>query len=376
MVPHKPRITILRSNPVAPDPRVEKEARALAQFGEVHILAWDRTGKLPKREDLGFAVIERLSAPSKYGSVAILGQLVKFNIWLAWKLCTGPRTIVHACDLDTGFTAAIITRLRGQHFIYDMFDMYAEASSEILPPAALRIATALESWIVRVADATIIVDEGRRVQIKDMRPRNLAIVYNSPEDLGVVSSQSHQTLRVFYAGVLARNRGFEYLARAITSIPETTLLIAGFGPDEDFVESEITSHPNAIFLGKIPYAEVLRYSQESDVLFALYDPQVKNHRFSSPNKLFEAMMLGKPIIVSDGTGMSDIVIAVGNGIVVPYGDEKALAEAIKKLHDPELRQHLGIKGRQAYEQLYGWERMREVLSEVYRPFVSDLPKPA
>ena len=360
----RPRITLLRSNPVSPDPRVEKEARLLSELAEVTILAWDRTGTLPRHEERAYATIERFNGPAPYGSLAILGQLVRFNLWLAWKLLRHPGNIVHACDLDTGFTAALVSLIRRFPLVYDMFDMYAEANSELLPAPALRLAVALESWVVRVARVTIIVDEARRAQIKGMRPKQLAVIYNAPEDQGAATPTQNSKLEVFYAGVLAKNRGFAYLVKAIAGLPKVHLSVAGFGQDEEFVRQEVESH-QATFLGRIPYEEVLEHSRQADVLFALYDPIVKNHRYSSPNKLFEAMMLGKPIIVSDGTGMSDIVTKVGNGLVVPYGDADALTAAVGRLTDPKLRQEMGVKGRRAYEATYGWTKMADTLRGVY-----------
>jgi glycosyltransferase involved in cell wall biosynthesis len=125
--------------------------------------------------------------------------------------------------------------------------------------------------------------------------------------------------------------------------------------------------PHVTFIGTIPYDEVIRRTLQSDLLFALYDPNVPNNRYASPNKLFEAMMCGKPILVSDGTAMAEIVREEECGLVVPYGDVDAIKHAILTLkNDPALCRRLGENGRRAYETKYNWKIMEERLLEIYR----------
>jgi glycosyltransferase involved in cell wall biosynthesis len=248
-----------------------------------------------------------------------------------------------------------------------MYDMYAEAASEILPESVLNITWKLEAWVVSRARATIIVDDARRKQIVGMKPRVLEVLYNAPEEVAMsVVSKKSNVLEVFYVGVLDYSRGFRYLVNAITGVERTHLTIGGFGVHQKEVEALCVAREECTFIGRVSYKEVIERSLKSDVLFALYDPEVKNHRYSSPNKLFEAMMLGLPIIVSNGTGMSDIVERVGNGLVIPYGDADALKNAVEKLHDKKLRDTMGKKGREAYVTDYGWPVMHQRLLAVYR----------
>jgi glycosyltransferase involved in cell wall biosynthesis len=363
------KVIILRSNPVSPDPRVEKEARALSLLGyEVVILAWDRTGELPKTTRNSDFVIHRLSAPAPYGSLKIVFSLVRFNIWLMWRLLTSRYSYIHACDLDTGFAALLITKLRRKPLVYDMFDCYIEANADLLPSFTHKFVRQLEGFVVSLASATIIVDDARREQIADMKPRKLVVVYNSPEEVpqAQVSEKNKEKLNIFYAGVLAKNRGFTYLLKALSEVKDAEVTIAGFGADEAYVMEECSRYSNITFIGKLSYQEVLEKSQQADLLFALYDPAVPNHRYSSPNKLFEAMMLGKPIIVSDKTGMSDKVEEYKNGLVVTYGSTTELTSAVEKLASVEVREKMSQNGKRAYQEVFSWKIMIDRLRELYQ----------
>ena len=123
------------------------------------------------------------------------------------------------------------------------------------------------------------------------------------------------------------DRDFETIVQAAKEIGGIVLEFAGFGYYEEQLH-ELSTHDACIrFLGTIPYNEVIERTMQADLLFAFYDPAVPNNRYASPNKLFEAMMCGKPILVSEGTAMADIVRQEKCGIVVPYKDLQAIKKA-------------------------------------------------
>ena len=94
--------------------------------------------------------------------------------------------------------------------------------------------------------------------------------------------------------------------------------------------------------GRISYQQALELSQQADVLFATYDPAIPNHQYSSPNKVFEGMMLGKPIIVAKHTNMDRMIKDANCGIIVEYGDTVDLENALALLaKDCGLREGWG-----------------------------------
>src|SRR5437867_650721 len=98
----------------------------------------------------------------------------------------------------------------------------------------------------------------------------------------------------------------------------------------------------------------------------MYDTEVPGNRLASPNKLFEAMMFGKPVIASADTRMAEVVREEGCGLVVPYGDSSALRGAIERLMlSPGDAEGMGARGRKAYEAKYNWRAMERRLLEAY-----------
>jgi len=145
-------------------------------------------------------------------------------------------------------------------------------------------------------------------------------------------------------------------------------VIAGDGPERDFIE-QISSHGshNIQYLGYIPHSRVVEETRKADILFAFYDPSIPNSRYASPNKVFEAMMCGKPIIVNSESAAGTLVRKESCGVTIPYGDSEALRTAILMLKArPDLRRELGTNGRRAYEERYNWNIMKERLLAAYK----------
>lgn len=409
------RVIICRSNPIAPDPRVEKIARTLDRFGfEVTLLGWDRTGTLPEIEQWGgergntnlagaegnpkVIQVYRLPLVAPFGhGLGNLPNLLRWQVRLLRWLINRQVDfdLIHACDFDTILPALFLKIFYSKKVIYDIFDFYADHLRST-PEWIKNSIRFIDRKAIRLADGLILADESRWSQITgtpiagpDYKlSRRSAVIYNSPslDDLQIAQkstslldpdlekvperhSGNHpsEKLRLAYIGLLQRERGLIEMINVLKKHPEWTLDIAGFGGDEGMLVEMVETMPNVHWYGRIPYDQALLLSQTADVLFATYDPAIPNHRYSSPNKVFEAMLLAKPIIVAYQTNMDQIVTRADCGIVVKYGDVALLEEALIRLqNDPDLRVRLGENGFRAYQTTYSWQEMENRLLNLYQ----------
>jgi glycosyltransferase involved in cell wall biosynthesis len=379
---HKLRVAVLRSNPIAPDPRVEKILTALNGAGyDVMALGWDRTGSLPEAEICHNSQVTRLPIRAKFGSgmsnfPALLRWQVGLVRWLARH--RDQFDLIHACDFDT-ILSALYCKLRWKKkVIYDIFDFYADHLRRT-PNWVKSMIRRLDLWAINRADAVILVDDSRREQIRGSQPKKLEIIYNSPPDAvltadGVDSQPRSSKLNITYVGLLQRERGLFEMLDVVLRHPEWRLDFAGFGGDEEEIAAQARMMPNVRWHGRIDYQKALALSRQADVLFATYDPGIANHRYSSPNKIFEAMMLAKPIIVARGTNMDRIVLKANCGIVVEYGDKDELETALMKLsREADLRERLGRNGRRAYDETFSWAIMEKRLLALYHSILDTAP---
>jgi len=369
------RVVVVRSNPVAPDPRVEKISQTLSHAGhEVSILAWDRSGEFANHDLVLGLNLTRLKIHAKYGrGMGNLGPLLRWEMGLLRWLWKQRRhyDAIHACDFDTVLPALLLKAVARKYVVYDIFDFYAEHLRGT-PSWVKRLIRVVDLWSIGRVDAVILADERRRVQIEGSKPKQLAVVYNTPKDLraslpGDTSiMRPNSRLHIVFVGLLQRERGLFELLEVVKRNLDWSLDIAGFGADSEGIEARAREIGGIRFFGRVDYLDSLILYDKADVLIATYDPRIPNHRYASPNKLFEAMMLEKPVIVAAGTGMDEIVEEERCGLVVPYGDLDQLEQTLKAFEEhPELRAELGAAGRNAYTRAYSWDQQREILEDLY-----------
>jgi glycosyltransferase involved in cell wall biosynthesis len=171
-------------------------------------------------------------------------------------------------------------------------------------------------------------------------------------------------MRIVYTGaILRKSRGLEKVIAAMEDLTGVEFVIAGWylEKDKDFV-NQILGIPKVKFRGHLEPDDALALEATSDVMIALYDPQLWNN-ITLPNKLFEAMMCGIPLITNVS---SEVVNETGSGIIVGYDNTQQIKEAIVTLRDNlSLRHTMGLNGRKAFLEKYNWPIMEKELFKIY-----------
>lgn len=361
------KIILVRSRAIVPS--VNKVAKVLSKTGHhVTLLLWDRQNTL-KKQSIGYQVsLFTLRAP--YDNI---GVLIYLPIWWIYEflfLLRSEADVIHACDLDTLLPAIFVKLFKRTKINYTIYDFYADNLVVKTPSAFKRLVARVEKSAISLVEVLFLVDESRFQQVKEAKIKKVVYIYNSPPDYlvkmpKVISNTGQITL--FYAGVIHPSRGLEYMIDAVGELSNVCLILAGDGRGSDALKRRIKNKSNIQYIGYLSYESVMEKSLESDILFAFYDVRLPSNKYASPNKLFEAMMCRKPIIVNDGNTMADKVRKINCGLVVPYGDIRAIKEAIITLmENPELCKRLGENGREAYEKQYSWDIMESRIVEAYK----------
>jgi glycosyltransferase involved in cell wall biosynthesis len=142
------------------------------------------------------------------------------------------------------------------------------------------------------------------------------------------------------------------------------LRLVGGGRDRALFEARAADlglrQPVVEFLGTLPHAEALRVVGEADVGL------VPHHAGGSwnttiPNKLFDYMAAGLPVVSSDAAPAARVVRETGAGLVYASRDAVGLAECLRTLFDAPTRARMSAAGRRAVREKYNWERDSDVL---------------
>lgn len=373
----KRRVILIKTNLLDRDPWLAKEIDTLKRGGySITLLCWDRDCKSlqsePREETEDFTEI-RLKFKAPYG-IKILPFL---PIWWFFEflwLMRAEWNIVHAINFDSIFPALIAGKLKKQMIVYEIYDVYADLI--LLPHWLRKILINLEKFFMRHANAMIIANEAQVKELNGIPNNNIIEIYNTPPDYFKKlceqrneKGQKKDVFTIFYAGVLYRSRpmNLEKVFMAIKNIDDVKLIVAGYGDHVTDIEKWVKeSKGKAEFISKINYTEVLKRTMVCDLLFALYDPIILSVRHATCNKLFEAMMCQKPILVSKGTAMADMVYKENCGLVVDCNSIDEIKKAIIRLKDnPGLCRQIGENGRRAYELKYNREIMEHRLLTFY-----------
>ena len=372
------RVILLRSNPVQPDPPVEKMADALLEMGmQVDILAWDRSQKNNscnnERFPSGTAQVTRFGIPAVYGARwASLFAFLRFE-WnlLVWLVRNRKNyDMIHAFDLDTGVVAGVICGLFHKKLIYHLLDAYAE-SHFFSDSLIKRIIYKVEMALINFAEVTLICTEERKIQIQHSNPKRLEIIHNTPnrsaenETGHLALKESNAEVKIAYVGTQCSGRGIEELINAVVQDHRFELHIGGYGPMDDMIRCAAKQCNRIHYYGKLPYAQTLSLEEQCDLMVALYDPIIPNHRYCAPNKLYEALMLGKPLLMCENTGWNQLFQEEKIGCLIPYSQE-GIANGLNKLYEiKDQWSTISETGKRVYQQRYSWETMKQRIRKIY-----------
>jgi glycosyltransferase involved in cell wall biosynthesis len=367
------RIILVRSRAI--DQAVYKLADALGRGGHsVTLLVWDRSGDTDF-ESSGNCSVRKFSLGAPHDTPLVLLYLPLWWLYEFAFLMRSDCEVIHACDLDTLIMAIPVKLIRKVKLNYSIFDFYANnlpsGGFSILRRMIRESIGSMEKRGIGFTDVLFLADESRLHEIDGARTRQVVYIYNSPPDWMAKANRVRRNqsdfVRVFYAGILVRSRGIDHMIAALSSLEGVELVIGGIGPESDKIRRAAHQSKNIRYLGWIPsYEEVIEHTMNADILFRFSSPDLPKTKYESPNKLFEAMMCGKPVIVTDGSSMSEIVRNEKCGIVVEYGDLTEIREAVMMLKsDQTLRETLGGNGRIAYESKYSWDIMEKRLLVAY-----------
>jgi glycosyltransferase involved in cell wall biosynthesis len=297
--------------------------------------------------------------------------LLMLPIWWAFVFFAILRTkcdIIQAIDLDSIMPAEIAAMLKGKPVIYKIYDIYADRAA--LPTAVRKIAVFFEKLFMRPADAVIITSEAQIKEVNGIPNKNIVTIYNPPPDYQKKFKQPpDDVFTLFFAGVLYRARApnIDKVFQAVKDIGGVKLVIAGYGDMEEDIKQLVKQADGKVeFLGRLTYQQVLERTVSSDLLFALYGSNTPTTKYASCNKVMEAMMAQKPVLVPRDTAMADMIKTEDSGMVVDPESVSEIRQAVLTLKsDAALYRRLGENARRAYERTYNREVMEKRLLDLY-----------
>lgn len=368
------------------DIRVEKVADSLAEAGhEVHLVCRNG-GRLQRSESTGKFHIHRL--PVWSASLGPVHDICNFphpgNPFWWGEIARVVRRyridLILVRDLPLAIPAGVIGKMFGIPVVLDMAENYPAMLADrrlYTPTSALgRIFRhpGLARLIERVSfplmnHIIVVVDQSRdRLKAAGVPDRQLTVVTNTPRidqwdaaQTARVNPLLGQGLHVVYLGNLDGSRGVDIAIKGIAQLKRqgtpARLTIIGQGPSRAMLEDLVTTedvNDRVTIRGRLPFREVQAVMAESDVgIIPHYGTEAWNT--TMPNKLFDYMLWGIPVLVSEIKAVATIVQDVGCGAVFQDRDPVDFARCLTEMQPAQIRERMGRNGRLAIQQRYNWK---------------------
>jgi glycosyltransferase involved in cell wall biosynthesis len=281
--------------------------------------------------------------------------------------------------VHVGPAAWAASKLRGAALVYDAHELYGESGgSGVLARVSDRVFKGVERFVVRRSAALITTNPSRAERLFSRYGRDdVSVLANVPvrvEDLVPLDPgfPTGMPVVLYQGGVYARSRAFREVIAAI-SLLDVHLAIVGFGRDEELklildwaAEDGVTAKVH--LLPPRPFDELVRTAAAASVGLVPVKADNVSNFLGDTNKLFEYLMAGLPVVVSDLPEIRAVAVQGDPpvGEVFDPNSPASIADAITRvLRDAAQYEGRRREARRLALDRFNWNLEEQRLLEVY-----------
>ncbi len=369
--------------------RILRETASLAEaglFDRIAIAAFWEEG-LPEREAIDdVREVRRFRTQMQGVDAGLWVKSLRLLEWMYRVLAAFRSTAVAvvSCHSLSVLPLGVLCKiLFGSRIVYETHELETETQGcrGIRRPAM----KAVERACIPQVDFVVTVNESIGNWYRDAYPRSrVFVVRNIPHRVQPPRPKSanrllrepfgirDDDLLFLYHGLIDHGRGIEVLLDAFQQLdPSRHIVFLGYGKLENEVKARSAVSPNIHFHPAVQPGQVLDYVGDADVGLCLIENVCLSYYLSLPNKLFECIAAGIPVIASDFPEMKRVVEESGCGWVIPVSPS-ALKKTILEITPQDiLDKREAMSG---YRDSIGWQMEADVLIKAYRTLGQrDLP---
>lgn len=304
-------------------------------------------------------------------------------------ITAGKHDVVFATStpLTVGIPGWLAAAIRRTPFVFEVRDLWPEAAIQMgalsRHGVLARVAKALERFLYRRAAHVIALSPGmvEGVVAEGVVPERVHMIPNScdldlfhpgekDEDFLASLGVPNDAFVVGYAGAIGPSNAVEAQVPEAARIlhergrDDIVFVIAGDGKCLPALREATAGLPNVKLVGSLPKKDVPTLTRSADVLMTLF-ADVPILATNSPNKFFDGLASGRPMIVNSPGWTKDLVEEHDCGLYVPAGDGRALADALERLAaDREVLERMGRNARRLAEERFGRDMLADAALRV------------
>lgn len=332
-------------------------------------------------------------------------QYFEFNLRLFWFLIFNKADFFISNDLDTLLPNFIVSKFRGAPLVYDSHEYFTgvpelkyrhlkrktwKLLERIILPK-IRYAYTVNQSISNlykkefgidmkvVRNLPVYTDKQVTYLQKDPELKNDLILNDIPKanDFPAVRNAPvfplSKTILIMQGAGINHDRGYEEAIMSMKFLPDNfLLLIIGNGVVIDQLKSLTISNgleQKVTFIPKVPYEELGSYTRQAFLGLSMDKPVSINNEFSLPNKIFDYIKAGVPILSSSLPEIRKILEQFGVGRCIDKVDPEIIARNVLEIYnDPETYRRWKLNTSTALKEL-NWDKEKPVLMEIYRDLI-------
>ncbi len=264
---------------------------------------------------------------------------LEFNIRLFFYLLSKPPDIIFSVDLDSLPASRFAKMFNRKSLIFDSHEYFPEVPELQHRPAIKKVWQLLERWIIPGIDFGVTVCEPIADIYKEKYNKTFKVIRNLP-----LANKTEETLpktknsefTMIYQGAVNIGRGLKESVESLLYLKNVNLIIVGngdlFGEIKELIEAHKLSH-RVILTGRIPFQEIKKHTKKADLGLCIMENIGLNYYYSLPNRIFDYIQLGVPILAIDFPEIKKVVEGYDVGLCVSSLDPKKLAEAITQIRE-------------------------------------------
>lgn len=362
------KISVSVINDLATDQRVYRTCLVLHEMGfEITLIGRKLPDSLPIERPYKIKRFKFLINKSPIFYLA-------YNLRLFFYLLGTHQDILWANDLDTLLANSLISIIKNKPLIYDSHELFTESTQLYKRNFVKKMWEIIENFCFNHVDTFITVSEPIAAFYKKKYKKPIYVIRNLPIRFYADDKLHHSKdkFTLVMQGNVNIHRGYEEAILSLKQLDDVFMYIIGNGDAinklKDIIEKEKINHKVQL-ISKQPYEEMMRYTSSADVGLRLENPDSLNSYYSLPNKIFEYIQAGIPIIATNLPEIKKIIETYEIGILIDEPTPEAIAEAVNKLkNDHYLYNKLKENVNKAAAELT-WENERKKLQGLLEKYL-------
>jgi glycosyltransferase involved in cell wall biosynthesis len=366
----KKRIIVSVTNDLATDQRVKKVCNSLKKLDyDILLVGRKLTESLKLHRDYD---CKRMNLFFNKGALFY----AEYNIRLFFLLLFSRVDVYHSNDLDTLLANFLAAKIRRKPLVYDSHEYFTGVPEIQNKPFVKGVWLAIERWIFPKLEYIFTVNPSISQLYKTEYGKTLRIMRNMPNKISLNNSKTKEELGVPLdkdiiitqgAGINI-DRGIEEAVEAMQYLKNVCFLIIGDGdviPQLKQRVVELGLQKSVLFKGRMPYQEMMQYTQLAQLGLTLDKDTNINYRYSLPNKLFDYIHARIPVLATKVIEVQKIIETYNVGLFIENHQPKHIADQIRlALNNEDIQNTWSENMERAVKEL-NWEHEEIALKEVY-----------